>query len=180
MAEWVRRDGDSCLVALAGDLSRESAEVATGVLTKALLDGGRILVDVSELRLSWTPAVRAFPSALTAAGGWPTARLVLLGAKATLADSLADMRVLETVPLAPDEAAAGQLLLRRPPAVARHLDLDDDSPSRRAHLFVHEAARDWELDVLDDAVLVASELVGNAVTHAGRPAGWTSGSTGSA
>jgi hypothetical protein len=33
-------------------------------------------------------------------------------------------------------------------------------------MFVHEAARDWEFDaVRDGAVLVASELVGNAVAH---------------
>jgi histidine kinase-like protein len=55
-----------------------------------------------------------------------------------------------------------------PQVLARHIDLDDDSSSpRRARLFVDEASRDWGCDeVRDDAVLVASELVGNAVAHA--------------
>ena len=34
-------------------------------------------------------------------------------------------------------------------------------------MFVHTAAQDWKVDAIrDDAVLVASELVGNAVAHA--------------
>jgi anti-sigma regulatory factor (Ser/Thr protein kinase) len=54
------------------------------------------------------------------------------------------------------------------PAVATHLDLDGDSSApRRARLFVHETSRSWDLDTVDDdAALVASELVGNAVVHA--------------
>jgi hypothetical protein len=168
VAELVRRDADGCLLALSGDLSRGSAEVVTGALTNALVDVGRVVVDVSGLRLSWNPAAQVFASALDAAGGWPAARLVLLGAGATLADSLATSRVPDIVPLAPDEATARQLLLSRPPAVARHLDLDGDSSSpRRARLFVDDASRQWGLGALgDDAVLVASELVGNAVAHA--------------
>jgi Histidine kinase-like ATPase domain len=66
-----------------------------------------------------------------------------------------------------------ELLESAPPDVAghsaaRYIDLDDDSSSpRRARLFVDEASRDWGCDAIrDDAVLVASELVGNAVGHA--------------
>jgi hypothetical protein len=67
-----------------------------------------------------------------------------------------------------DETGARQLLHRHPPAVAQHLDLDDEPSSpRRARLFVKAACQDWQLDaVCDDAMLVASELVGNAVAHA--------------
>ena len=168
VAELVRRDADGCLLALSGDLSRGSAEVVTDALTTALVDAGHVAVDVSGLRLSWNGAAHVFPSALEAAGGWPTARLVLIGADAELAGALASQNVPDTVPLAPDEATARQLLLSRPPAVARHLDLDGDSSSpRRARLFVDDASRQWGFDaVRDDAVLVASELVGNAVAHA--------------
>src|SRR5690348_14709348 len=58
--------------------------------------------------------------------------------------------------------------LGRPTTLVRHIDLGEDSSSpRRARLFVDEASRDWGCDdVRDDAVLVASELVGNAVAHA--------------
>ena len=53
----------------------------------------------------------------------------------------------------------------------RCLDLDDDvSAPRRARLFVDEVCRDWGFEeVRDDAVLVASELVGNALAHARTP-----------
>jgi anti-sigma regulatory factor (Ser/Thr protein kinase) len=61
-----------------------------------------------------------------------------------------------------------QLLRHRPPVVTRYCDLNADSSApRRARRFVHEVTRDWEVEaVRDDAALVASELVGNAVTHA--------------
>ena len=167
VAELVRHAGLGEL-ALSGDLARESAASTTGVLTEALVDHGRVLVDTSGLWSSRTPAVDVFPSALAAAGGWPVARLVLVGAGPELDETLISRGVPETVPLAPDDVRARQLLLRRPPTVARYLDLDEDpSAPRRARLFVHAACRDWGAEeVRDDAVLVASELVGNALAHA--------------
>ena len=84
-----------------------------------------------------------------------------------LTNAMVAAKMLDAVPLPPDEATARQLL-RRPPVVARYLELDEDSSSpRRARLFVDETCREWELGaVRDDAVLVASELVANAVAHA--------------
>jgi hypothetical protein len=169
VAEVVGRNADSCVLALSGELSKGSVESATNAVSKALIDEGRVMVDLSGLRMTATLASHVFPPALTAVGGWPTARLVLFGADAELATSLTTLRVTDTVPLAADEITARQLLQRRPPAVARHLDLDDDPfAARRARLFVKAACQDWQLDaaVCDDAVLVASELVGNATAHA--------------
>jgi hypothetical protein len=169
VAAAVRRDADSCVFALSGELSRGSIASATGAVSKALIDEGWVLVDLSGLHITAALASQVFPSALMAAGGWPGARLVLFGADAELATSLATLRVMDTVPLAADEATARQLLQCRPPAVARHLDVDDEPfASRRARLFVKATCQDWELDAAacDDAVLVASELVGNAAAHA--------------
>jgi hypothetical protein len=164
----VRRDAESCVLALSGELSQLSAESVTGAVSKALIEAGQVMIDMSGLRLTWTPAVQVFPSAVAAVGGWPGARLVLFGANAELATSLAALRVSETVPLAPDETTARQLLQRRPSVVARHLDLDEEPSSpRRARLFVKGACTDWQVSALcDDATLVASELVENAVAHA--------------
>jgi hypothetical protein len=164
----VRRDAESCVLALSGELSQRSAEWAIGAVSKALIEAGQVLIDMSGLRLTWTPAVQLFPSAVAAIGGWPGARLVLFGADAELARSLAALRVSETVPLTPDETTARQLLQRRPPVVTRHLHLDKEPSSpRRARLFLKAACRDWQLDAIcDDAMLVASELVENAVAHA--------------
>jgi anti-sigma regulatory factor (Ser/Thr protein kinase) len=57
----------------------------------------------------------------------------------------------------------------RRPVVARHLDLERElSSARRARLFVEGACTDWQLEVIrDDAMVVVSELVANAVVHAG-------------
>jgi hypothetical protein len=92
------------------------------------------------------------------------------GATGVLTDALDAARMQDTVALPPDETTARQLL-RSPPVVARYLELDADSSSpRRARLFVDETTREWELGaVRDDAALVASELVANAVAHARTP-----------
>jgi hypothetical protein len=81
---------------------------------------GRALVDVSGQRVTW-----------------PGSRLVQFGADAALARSLATQRVSETVPVAPDETAARQLLDRRPRVLVRHLDLEQPRSARlRAGSFV--------------------------------------------
>lgn len=168
-AELVRRDADSYVLRLSGELSQASVESAAAAVSTALVDVGRVVVDLSGLRLTWLPAAQVFPSMLTALGGWPRTRLVLFGADAELTLSLTTtLGLTDSVPLATDETAARQLLERRPPAVARQVDIDEEpSAPRRARLFVTAACRDWQLDTAcDDAVLVASELVGNAAVHA--------------
>ena len=77
----VRRDAESCVLTLAGELSMRSAGTACGAITKALLEVDRVLVDVSRLRLTWTPAVQVFPSTLAAMGGWPWARVWTRGSE---------------------------------------------------------------------------------------------------
>jgi hypothetical protein len=167
--ERVRRDDGACVLTVSGEFSLRSAGLVEREVSKALADTGRVLLDVSGLRLSWVPAVAVFPSILARAGGWPFARLVLFGAGPELARSINALRVSTTVPVAPDEAAAHRLLERRPPTVTRYTDLDRArSPLRGARLFVEAACADWRCDAIrEDAVLVASELVSNAVLHAG-------------
>ena len=164
----VRRDAESCVLTLTGELSLRSAGTVCGAVTKALLEVDRVLIDVSRLRLTWTPAAQVFPSTLAVMGGWPWARLVLFGADAGLATSLNELGVTTAVPLAADEPEARQLVERRPPTVSRYLDLEKAlSSAVRARLFVGAACTDWQLDALrDDAVIVSSELVANAVLHA--------------
>ena len=165
----VRRDADASVLAVSGELSQRSGGMVSRAVSKALADSGRVLVDVSGLRVSWPPAVQVFPSVLAGMGGWPGVRLVLFGADARLARLLADLRVSTTVPVAPDESIAYRLLERRPRAVARYLDLAPPRSSmRRARSFVRAACTDWQLEeICDEAVIVASELVTNAVLHTG-------------
>jgi len=169
----VRRGPDAWVLAVSGELSQRSAGQVSGAVSAALANSGRVLVDVSGLRVTWPPAVGLFGSILAGMGGWPGVRLVLFGADAALARSLAAQTVSATVPVAPDETTARQLLDRRPRVLARHLDLEQPrSATRRARTFVQAACADWQLDQIlddlcDDATIVACELVDNAVLHAG-------------
>src|SRR3954454_4272051 len=112
--ELERRDAESCVLTLAGELSLRSAGTVCGAITKALLEVDRVLIDVSRLRLTWTPAVQVFPSTLTAMGGWPWARLVLFGANAGLAASLGQLGVTSAVPLAAGSLETITASSRRP------------------------------------------------------------------
>jgi hypothetical protein len=62
---------------------------------------------------------------------WPGSRLVLFEVDAALARSLATQMASETVPVAPDETTARQLLDRRPRFVVRHLGLEQPRSARR-------------------------------------------------
>ena len=170
----VRRGPDAWVLAVSGEFSQRSAGLVSGAVSAALENSGRVLVDVSGLRVTWPPAVGLFGSILAGMGGWPGVRLVLFGADAKLARSLAAQTVsAAAVPVAPDESTARQLLDRRPRVLARHLDLEQPrSATRRARTFVQAACADWQLDdirddIRDDATIVACELVDNAVLHAG-------------
>jgi hypothetical protein len=157
------------VLAVSGELSQRSAGQVSGAVSAALANSGRVLVDVSGLRVTRPPAVGLFGSILSGMGGWPGVRLVLFGADAALARSLAAQGVSATVPVAPDETTARQLLDRRPRVLARHFELEQPrSATRRARTFVQAACADWQLDdIRDDATIVACELVDNAVRHAG-------------
>jgi hypothetical protein len=173
----VRGGAEECVLAVSGELSQYSVGLLRGRLSKALADTGRVLVDVSELRVTWKPAMQVFASTLARTGGWPGTRLVLFGAGVDLVRTMTALCVNRTVPVAEDEVAALLLLDRRPAIVVRTLDLERDlSAPRRARLFAAAACAEWGLDTIrDDAVVVVSELVENAVRHAAPAAGWRCG-----
>lgn len=145
----VRRDVDGCVLAVSGELSLRSAGVLSERLWKVLAESGRVLVDVSGLRLTGVPAVQVFSWTLAGLGDWPQTRLVLFGATPELTRELTAMRVTQRVPVAPDETAARLRLDRRPPVVVRTLDLAQELASARrarlvraGHLYRLEAAHD--------------------------------------
>ena len=163
------RDSASCVLALRGELSLASTGLVVRELSKALFDVGRVLVDMSGLRVAWLPALQVFPSTLASVGGWPTARLVLFGASDELRNRMQELRISEAVPLVPDEGAARARLCARPSRIVRYHNLRSELlAQRRSRRFVQAACTDWGLDevVCDDAALVATELVTNVVQHA--------------
>jgi hypothetical protein len=162
------RDDASCVLALRGELSLHSTGLVVRELSKALLDVGQVLVDLSRLRVSWLPALQVFPSTLASVGGWPEARLVLFGAADELRERMQELRIPDAVPLVPDERAARARLGIRPARIVRYHNLFcEPLAQRHCRRFVHAACADWGVgDVTYDAALVATELVTNVVQHA--------------
>lgn len=170
MAEIISKH-ETCTVALRGELTLQTAGPIARRLTKLLLNHGEVLVDLTGMRVGWTPALQVFPTALASAGSWPFARLALFGADEQVTAALHRMRVPIVVPLGERAREARTHLTHRPEQVMRHYELANDVSSvRRARALVRQACSDWELVVLTDrAALVANELVSNAVRHARTP-----------
>jgi anti-anti-sigma regulatory factor/anti-sigma regulatory factor (Ser/Thr protein kinase) len=162
------RQPDYATVNLGGELTMAGVGAITQTLAELLLDVGRVVVDLTDLRMGWVPGLQVFASSLAAAGGWPIARLVLFGASPEVSEALRAVDVLDTVPLAADRAAAVARLETRPAALSRHHILDSHLASpRRARALFRRACLDWALgNAYDDAALVVNELVTNVVRHA--------------
>jgi anti-anti-sigma factor len=167
----VHHRADHAVVVLGGELTKAGVGAITRALTTPLLGDGRVIADLTHLRVGWIPALQVFPSILAAAGGWPAARLVLFGASPEVSEALRAIDVPDTVPLAADRAAALARLDSRPDAVCRYHVLEPHLGSpRRARALFRRACLEWALgSSYDDAALVVNELVMNSVRHAGTP-----------
>jgi anti-sigma regulatory factor (Ser/Thr protein kinase) len=163
--------GDHVVLAVRGSLSAASANLTVRpVLRKHLLDRGRVVVDLSDASVQWAPVVELFPATLAGVGGWPLARLALAGPDPTATAILRASRVHLTVPVAKTRDEARTLLDLRPPRVARRHEMPCAlTAPGLARSFVASMCDDWQLDVglRDAARMVATELVSNAVEHAG-------------
>jgi anti-sigma regulatory factor (Ser/Thr protein kinase) len=162
------RNSEHDLLCLRGPLALATILTAREALGKLLADRGRVVVDLSELRLEWQPAVQVFPAALATAGGWPGARLVLYAALPEMALALRVGRVTDTVPLAAGLGEAGSALFVRPRRVSRHVDLPchPGSPAG-ARSVLRELCSDLGIPgLLEQGEIVVTELVSNAVEHA--------------
>jgi anti-sigma regulatory factor (Ser/Thr protein kinase) len=165
----VREALGHAVLRLSGQLSLRTAPKVRQAVVKSLLDVGRVVIDVSQLRTSRAIFLNVFPAALSAAGNWPAARLVLYGAAGDLRSMLVSSPVTTRVPLTTDLASALAVLEQQPPELRCQRDLPlDDTAASAARLLVREACEAWlvPLAVQEVAELVASELVSNAVEHA--------------
>jgi len=168
MRVQVARDADHSVVRAQGELSVRTAPVVRRALLKALHDQGRVVVDVSELRLASPEVAAVFPAVHAAAGGWPDVKMVLCGAdsavlwvqRRTFRDYVATYATL---------AEAVARLDERPRRIrrSRRLDWASAAPAR-GRAFVSETCATFGLPELvsDAARLAASELVTNSIEHA--------------
>lgn len=126
------------------------------------------VVRLSRPQAGWPPpALRVFRAAFVDAAGWLTVRSAWLGVWTAVA-RLQAMRLPLWVPWAVDEPAPFVALPVGPSRVCRTFDLPaDPTASRIGRHHARIACADWGMGaVAEDAVLIASELVANAVDHA--------------
>jgi anti-anti-sigma factor len=170
----VERPGAAVVVRPTGSLDRESAGRLRDVLLRCVADGpDGIVIDVSGLAVLDESALDVFATVWMRSSDSPGIPLALAGPRPELAGLLHDTGISRLVPVCLDTAAA--LATVASPAPRRRLRVrlsrDASSPAR-ARRVVAQACRDWGLDRFrqrfrDDARLVASELVSNALRHAG-------------
>jgi anti-anti-sigma regulatory factor/anti-sigma regulatory factor (Ser/Thr protein kinase) len=106
------------------------------------------------------------------ASRWPTTSFLLCGARPQVAEALRRVRVSQLARMYATVEEAVEAARARQPMLRDELRLAPvPSAARAARAFVREVCRAWRLDapdatVVDRAVLVANELVTNAVLHA--------------
>jgi hypothetical protein len=160
---------DHVAVRLDGRLTLQDIPRVREAAVKSLLNTGRVVIDLSDMHCRHAAFVTVFPTALTLAGGWPAARLVIFGATEELRLLLVNAGVLKTVPLADDLTAARALLEQRPAQLRRHCDLAPHPGAPAiARLFARQTCTLWSLPQTLEQIteLVSSELVTNALHHA--------------
>jgi len=166
---WVVEDGtDAVLVTVRGPFTLRSTVAFGAVLRKLLMDRGRVAVDVSDVHLLRPATIVVFATALTQAGGWPFARLVVVDAVGRVATALRAIGGTSEVSLVADRDAARGALDVRPQRIRRTTDLPLTATAPAyARALVRAACSDWSIDGFEDCCVVVNELVTNAVEHAG-------------
>jgi anti-anti-sigma regulatory factor len=155
---------------LRGSLGHDTAPEVQRAITKALLDSGRVVLDLENARIVHPSRAPTIATALEKAGGWPQARLVLCAGTPAMVGTLTRSSVTKTVPHAPTVDAAVTLLDIRPPLVRRTATMDPQPYAmRQSRALVDELGESWDLPIptVDATRLVINELTTNAVVHAG-------------
>lgn len=170
LAYRIDRRPSTTIVHLDGVLGLETTGQLRNAVRKCLADEpAAVIINLRKLTVAEDIAVTIFPTLARAAAQWPGAEFFLCGASAAVRADLRRLGVLPRVRLLADceEAlthAAGQ---KPPQRVARTLPPIPES-CEAARRLVGEASHEWRVVELSDAAqLVATELVANAVRHAG-------------
>lgn len=127
-----------------------------------------VIVDLSGLAVADDFALMVLTPFARSAAAWPACPVLLCGAGA-LAEGLNRMGINRVLPVYPDLAAA--LVAAAATPVPRRYGgrlLAEPRSAALARRVVRDACRAWKLPhLVDDAELVVTELVSNAVRHAG-------------
>jgi anti-anti-sigma factor len=129
-----------------------------------------VVVEVSHLRVIDDIALTVLASVAKQSERWPGTRFAVAGADPEVADAVDRLGLKRFVTLCPDEQTARSALREGPTPVTRRdvIPPDRHAPAL-ARAAVAEFCEDNDVVVGDAAQLIASELVTNAVVHAGTP-----------
>jgi anti-anti-sigma regulatory factor len=164
------RDFPVALVRVAGTLSVETAPAVRSTLLRCLSSQPElIVVDVSTMDIEDDTVLTVLPSMARHAAAWPGAALVIGGPDPLLAAALDRMAVCRSVPVYPTvEQALTSRAARVPRRRASQVLLPVPRSLVKARSLVKRACSGWNVATMTDrAQIVTTELVANAVRHAG-------------
>lgn len=162
------------VVAFSGAIDLTSVATVQRTLLKDLSEQPEALIcDLAGVQHLDPMAAAVFSTvAKHPASRWPTTSFVLCGPRPQVAEALRRVRASQLVRVYATVEEAVEAARARPPALQDELRLAPlPAAARAARAFVREVCRAWRLDapdttVVERAVLVANELVTNAVIHA--------------
>jgi LuxR family transcriptional regulator, maltose regulon positive regulatory protein len=127
-----------------------------------------IICDLSQVEAIDPLSARVFTSIRHPTLGWPGTALVLCAPQPAVADILVQHGVARRLALYPSLDQALANASARPPWLCEQLALEPvPTAARDGRTFVREVCGRWKLERLaDPAALLASELIGLAMTHA--------------
>jgi anti-anti-sigma regulatory factor/anti-sigma regulatory factor (Ser/Thr protein kinase) len=158
------------VVRMSGALTPQTAAVARSAVLESLVEEPTsVIVDLAGLTDVDDLALQVFPGAAAQAAGWPGAAVLLCAPQAAVADALERSSVRGELPV--HEAFGDALAVAAADPVPQRMK-ERLAPSvhapRAARELVAEACHDWGLpETAIAAEVIASELVTNAVRHAG-------------
>jgi LuxR family maltose regulon positive regulatory protein len=158
------------VLALSGRLDRAAAPAVRRALLKELAaQPPAIICDLGQVEAIDPACAEVFTSIRHPALGWPDTPVVLCGAQLAVAGVLARYRLPERPALYPDLEQALRGARHRPPRLSECLALGPVPTAVGAgRAFVREVCDRWRLqELIGSAGLVASELITNAMVHAG-------------
>ena len=158
------------LIRASGQLSITTSPELRAFLQKALAEQPEgIAIDVSELTVDDDLALTVFTAFASSAAEWSACPVVLYAPTRAFAEAVDRLAIDRTVPVYPSRAGALAAIAEAPPVrwYRRRLSASPTAAAV-AREVVAEACKAWALPhLLDDAEVAITELVANAVQHAG-------------
>jgi hypothetical protein len=166
----VQTIGDALVVSPTGLLEVATAPQLRDQLLKCMADQPRaVIVKLQNLVLATACTLSVFTSVARLTAGWSGIPLILVTGTGHTADLQLHFQVVARfIPVFPDLASALALMHQPPSRQVLRLRLSADPYSSVvARRFVGSTCELWRCEeVSEDAVAIASELVGNTVLHA--------------